>query len=216
MTILFGTLGFTPEKFTPTIRSRDDVERVVLFYDKHERSREARQKVTQFCHELGIDVEGVEVDAFDLVEAAVPIRQKMQQYDRTSILFNVTGGTKVLASAAMLACILEGVRAIYLHDTTGDEVALPLLTIQYEDHLSSQVKKVLAYIHQNPGCSPTDVGGAVDLAKPTITHHVKRLADYGLIEKKAHENDQRKATLWAIPSVKLLLGLENEDPRRHR
>jgi hypothetical protein len=216
MTVLFGTLGFTPEKFTPTIRSRDDVESVVLFYDKDERSHQARQVVVSFCQELEIPVESIEVDAFDLVEAAVPIRRTMQRFDRTQILFNVTGGTKILASAAMLACILEGVRAIYIHDTTHDEVSLPLLTIKYEDYLSDQVKRVLAHIHKNPGCSPADVGQAVGSAKPTVTHHVKRLIDYGLVQKKTHENDQRKATLWAIPSVKLLLGLDHADPRRDR
>ena len=77
---------------------------------------------------------GVELsDAFDLLECATRIREDVRR-ERTSaadLRFNLAGGTRLMSSAALLVCILEGIPATYVHDETYREIPLPLLRMTY-------------------------------------------------------------------------------------
>lgn len=202
---IFGTLGFTPTKFLPTLRLRDDVERAVVFHNNNSKSRQAAKEIEGYCRELGITHAQKPVDAFDLVDCASAMQEEVRKADNDNILFNVTGGTKVLTAAAILTCILEGVRAIYVHDDTGDEVRLPLLTAPYENLLTDAQRQVLQHVAGHPGCNQQEVCNALTLTKPTVSHHIGRLVDHGLLLQVTDPNDGRRKALKMIPSARLLL-----------
>src|SRR5256885_16203142 len=42
MTVLFGTLGWRPQSLLPSIRSTEDLERVVFYHSDHAKSRDAQ------------------------------------------------------------------------------------------------------------------------------------------------------------------------------
>lgn len=203
---IYGTLGFTPAKFLPSLRQRSDVERAVVFHDQHADSKKAAQQVALYCRDLGIAFEHHEVDAFDIVASAAAMQERVRKDDPNQVLFNVTGGTKVVSSAAVLTCILEGLRAVYIHEETHDEIALPLITAPYHKLLSAAQRRVLSFIADHTDCNQRQLVDALGSTKPTITHHIKELERYGLVEKRPHPEDSRRKLLRVIPSARLLLG----------
>jgi CRISPR locus-related DNA-binding protein len=202
---IFGTLGFTPAKFLPTLRERDDVERAVVFHNNNTKSKQAAREIDKYCRSIGLEYLQRPVDAFDLVECAAAMQQEIRTTGKENVLFNITGGTKVLTAAAILTCILEGVRAIYIHEETGEEVRLPLLTAPYDDLLSNPQRQVLQHVWRHPGCSQQDICNALELTKPTVSHHIRQLVEHGLLLQVADPTDARRKALHVIPSARLLL-----------
>lgn len=201
---IFGTLGFTPNKFLPTLREHDNVENAVVFHNNNQKSQAAAKAIDAYCRDVGIPYTQIPVDAFDLIDCASAMQKEIRRTRDGGILFNVTGGTKVLTAAAILTCILEGVRAVYVHEETHDEVPLPLLTAPYEDLLTEPQRQVLQHVAAQPGCSQGDLCNALDLTKPTVSHHIRRLVGHGLLVQTNHPQDARRKSLHMIPSARLL------------
>ncbi|MBW3582597.1 MAG: MarR family transcriptional regulator [Euryarchaeota archaeon] len=206
MVTLYGTLGFTPEKFYPSIRHRGDVADIVLFHDGHADSEKARSAVAKYCSELDIPFESVAVDAFDLIDSATRIQGVVRKRGQEDAVFNVTGGTKVLTAAAILTCILEGMPAVYIHETTGEEIPLPLITVAYKRLLSDKQRQVLEHVAAHPGCTQAELREALGVTKPTISHHVQGLVDHRLLDERRDPKDARRKRLHLVPSARLLLG----------
>ncbi len=201
---IFGTLGFTPNKFLPTLREHDNVEKAVVFHNNNQKSQAAANEIDSYCRDVGIPYTQLAVDAFDLIECASAMQQEIRRTRDDSVLFNVTGGTKVLTAAAILTCILEGVRAVYVHEETNEEVPLPLLTAPYEDLLTEPQRLVLQHVAAHPGCSQGDLCNALELTKPTVSHHISRLVTHGLLVQMNDPQDARRKSLHMIPSARLL------------
>lgn len=214
MTIIFGTLGFTPEKLLPTVRATASVRKLHFYHDDHERSREAAERVRAFCRDLRLDVEGVELDAFDIIECARRMRRDLQRAGAENAVFNITGGTPVISSAATLACILEGVRAVYIHETTREEIPLPLLSLRYEEILNKEQRRVLGTVAAAgpAGITQAEIGRRLDLARATVSHHVTKLKRKQLLRAETDEADARSERLFVRESAALLLMDEAEGP----
>lgn len=206
MTIVFGTLGFTPKKLVPTLTRHDNVSKLVFFHDHHDRSKEAAAAVRSYCHEKGIDTEGKEVDAYDILQCAQQMRRELRKYPTNEIVFNLTGGTPVISSAATLICILEGIRAVYIDERSGEEIALPLLTMRYDEVLNKEQRLVLRFIWAaKNGCTQAQIKTGLKLARATVSHHVQNLKKKQLLRAEKDPDDARKETLFVMPSAALLL-----------
>lgn len=210
MVVVFGTLGFTPEKFLPSLRHHAPVDAVRVFHDADERSREAAVEVVDHCDDLGLDCEALEVDAFDMLDATRHIRKSTDAFDPGQIVFNITGGTPVLSCAALLTCVLEGLRAETSNpeDPSQPPQTLPLLTLEYSELLTDAQRRVLRAIAERSGkVSQSDLVDVLDLRKATVSHHVKSLKERGLVSGERAE-DARMEYLSVPPSANLLLGDE--------
>ncbi len=207
MVTVFGTLGFTPEKFLPSLRHHAPIEAVCLFHDADERSHEAAEEVAEHCNDIGLPCETIEVDAFDMIEATKAIREEVSQADPSGVVFNITGGTAVLSCAALLTCVLEGLRAetTDMRDMSKPPQSLPLLTMSYKELLTGAQQDVLAAIAERSGkVSQRDLTEILGLRKATVSHHVKSLKERGLVHGKRAE-DARMEYLEVPPSADLLL-----------
>ncbi len=207
MVVVFGTLGFTPEKFLPSLRHHAPIEEVRLFHDSDKRSQDAAHDVQVYCKELGVTCKTVEVDAFDIIEAADAIRKEVRAFDRGEIVFNMTGGTAILSCAALLVAVLDGVRAetVDLRDLKQAPEALPLLTISYKELLTDAQRRVLRAITElGEDVTQRDLVEELGLRKATISHHVKTLKERGLVQGRSAE-DGRMEYLDVPPSANLLL-----------
>jgi putative CRISPR-associated protein (TIGR02619 family) len=210
-TVLFGTLGWRPQSLIPSIRSTEGLERVALYHSDHAKSREARAKLVEFCRGLGVHVNAVELDdAFNLIEIAERIRAdvRKERAAGAAVRFNIAGGTRLMSSAALLACILEGVPATYVHDDTYEEIPLPLLRITYGERLTPKQREVLSFLVRNREKSFTETGlaRALGVHKATMNHHVRELAARGAIERVRDPEDARALRIRAAPGMELLLG----------
>ena len=207
MTVVFGTLGFTPEKLVPTVTKHTNVTKLVFFHDKDARGKAAAKRVKQFCKDRGLAAEAHEVNAFDILECARQMRRAMKPYAREEIIFNLTGGTPVISSAATLVCILEGVRAVYIHEETKAEVSLPLLTIRYDAILNDAQRRVLRHVAESKqrACTQADIVRALKLSPSTVSYHVKNLCNQQLLHAEEDPKDTRSLRLRILPSATLLL-----------
>ena len=211
MTVLFGTLGWRPQSFLPSIRSTEKLERVVFYHSDHAKSREARAKVMEFCRSLGVAANAVEVsDAFDLLHVAAQIRAdvRKERASGSDLRFNIAGGTRLMSSAALLVCILEGIPATYVHDETYQEIPLPLLRIDYGAGLTAKQRDVLSFLVRNrdKDFTETALAKALGVHKATMNHHVRELEAKGAIARLSDPTDGRRLIVKPAPGMELLVG----------
>jgi len=196
----------------PSIKSTEGLERVVFYHSAHDKSRAARTRVMQFCSSLGVEATPVELsDAFNLLEIAARIRKdvaKTREEGLGPIRFNIAGGTRLMSSAALLVCVLEGIPTTYVHDETDKEIQLPLIRMNYADRLSTRQKEILAYLvsHREHPPSETALAKALGVHKSTMNHHVKQLVAKGMVEVTSNPDDTRAHLIRAAPGAELLVG----------
>jgi len=219
MAIVFGTLGFRPKSLIPTLKSTPGVEKLV-FYSGADRSgpeavqavAEAKKEVIDYCVRMGIAVDAVDLpDPFDFKGIEKRIRadiRKHRKEGRTIAVFNIAGGTRPTSSAALLACILEGIPTVYIHDLTYEEIPLPLLRIEYSQVLSPEERQILKVLRKSGGEGVTEVELAelIHKHKATVNHHVKNLVRKGAVRLEVHPADHRKRVVKVEESTELLLG----------
>ena len=211
MTVLFGTLGFRSEALLPAIKSATDVEKIVFYHDHHESSLKAKSDVCSYCEQIGIKAVPIAVDdAFDFLLVAKRMKQDVRRYRKDGeeiVCFNIAGGTKLMSSAALLVSILEGIPATYVHDKTLQPFHLPLLRIKYSETLTTKQRAILRYIldHRDVEFSEKELAGAVGVEKATISHHVSRLVEKGIVTLVPKKGDRRMKIVKVEPAVELLL-----------
>jgi len=219
MVAVFGTLGYRPKSLIPTIRSTQDVDKVVFYCgaDKYDpeavkKVAEAKRSVLDYCRTMKIATDAVDLDdPFDFKRIAVRIRGDIKRHKREGkevAVFNIAGGTRPTSSAALLACILEGVPTVYVHDLTYEEIHLPLLRIEYSQVLSVEERQILRTLLKNKSKSLTEVELAklVGKHKATVNHHLKNLIAKGAVRLEKHPEDSRKKIVRLEESTELLLG----------
>jgi len=211
MVAILGTLGFRPESLIPTIKSCEGVTNVVVFISPHQNSKTAAEKVKEFCTALEIELEIATIpDAFDLLKISERIQDsvlELKKQGKEIAVFNIAGGTRVMSSAALLICIIEGLNAVYVHDDTGAEIPLPSLHIRYSDVLTEMERQVLLFLLSHPDneLSQRDVAEGMGLHKATINHHIKTLLDKGAVRLVPRKGDKRTKVIKADESMRLLL-----------
>jgi DNA-binding transcriptional ArsR family regulator len=210
VTTLFGTLGWRPQSLVPSIRSTEGLERLVFYHSDHAKSRDARAKVMDLCRTLGIPAVGVELsDAFDLLACAGRIREDVRK-ERSSagLRFNIAGGTRLLSSAALLVCILEGIPATYVHDETYREIPLPLLHMAYGRGLTTRQREVLTFLVKNRDkrFSETTLARSLGVHKATMHYHLRGLEAAGAVERRRDSSDARRLVLQPAEGMELLVG----------
>jgi CRISPR locus-related DNA-binding protein len=210
MVAVFGMLGFHPGSLIPTIKSSAEVSRVLVFISPRPESQEAADQVQKYCSALSIQFDRVIIpDAYDLLSIAERIQDEVltsRQRDEL-VMFNIAGGTRVMSSAALLVCILEGLNAVYVHDDTGQEIMLPSLHMRYSNVLTDMEKEVLGFLLRNRGreLSQKDIAEGMGLHKATVNHHVKMLVEKGAVRLVPQLKDNRTKVVKVEESMRLLL-----------
>lgn len=222
MVVVFGTLGFRPKSLIPTIRSTAGVEKVVFYCgadkadpDAVRKVAEAKRAVIDYCKSMKLAVDAVDLeDPFDFKSIATRIRGDIRKHKREGkeiAVFNIAGGTRPTSSAALLACILEGVPTVYVHDITYEEISLPLLRMEYSRVLSGEEREILRTLLRNRSKKLTEVELAklVGKHKATVNHHLRNLVAKGAVRLEMHPTDSRKKVVSVNESTELLLGDED-------
>ena len=165
----------------------------------------------EFCRSLGVSASAVEItDAYDLLHVAGQIRAdvRKERAAGTELRFNIAGGTRVMSSAALLVCILEGIPATYVHDETYREIPLPLLRMTYGEGLTPRQREVLAFLVKNreKDFTETALARALGVHKATMNHHLRELDEKGAIERREDPNDARRLIVKPAPAMELLVG----------
>lgn len=211
MTVLFGTLGWRPQSLIPSIKTTPNIEKLYFYHSEHEKSVKARNKVVQHCEDIGLSVVPMKLpNAFNLVEITRRIKKdimKVKSNGFSIARFNIAGGTRLMSSAALLVCILEGIPTIYVHDETLEEIRLPLLQIEYSAGLTNRQKDILDHMRKSGKGSftQTDLAKEMKIHKATMNHHVAELRKKGMVLVSPDRDDDRVKRISLAPFVDLLL-----------
>ena len=213
MPIVFGTLGHRPQSLIPSIKATEKVERVVFYFGGDQQAVKAKEEVVDYCKSLRIPVDAIELpDVFNLMDIARKIRSDIRDWKRRGAkiaIFNIAGGTRPTSSAALLACMLEGIPTVYVHDVTYDEITLPLLKIEYTKVLSDKERKILGLVKRAQAKKPlseVELAKQFGVTKATMNYHVKQLLMKGAIAMNLDPEDARRKLLTIEPTIELLLG----------
>jgi len=184
MTVLLGTLGFTPAKFLGAIKTLPQITRVV-FYTAHTndaedraRSEKAVAEVNRALTSLGIPHEHVKLgDPFDFGAFLVRFLEDIRKAGSGDKVFNLTGGTKPMAIAATVACMVLGVPAYYVPEEheLAQGIELPIFRIQYSSVLTAKEYRVLKVIREMEPNSLGDLSDRLGIEQSTLSGHLRKL-----------------------------------------
>jgi DNA-binding transcriptional ArsR family regulator len=190
MTVLLGTLGFTPAKFLGVIKTIPDITRVV-FYTAHTdqakdraRSEKAVAEVDRALTNFGITHEHVKLsDPFDFGAFLTRFLEDIKKAGPGKKVFNLTGGTKPMAIAATLACIMLGVPAYYVPEEheLAPGIELPIFRIRYSTVLTPKAYRVLEAIHGREPDSLGDLADRLGIEQSTLSGHLRKLEECAAI-----------------------------------
>jgi len=145
--ILISTFGFDPEKVLRALRWIG-YDRLALVAGGRSVREPGFRRLEAAVRASGDSVEVVVVDPFDFrscFEGALAAIQRHRRAGR-EVRVNVSGGTKVLADATLLAAFQEGVEAWHCEEAP---VRLPVLKgVSFADSLSPAQKAVLSSIER--------------------------------------------------------------------
>ena len=166
---------------------------------------EAKREIIRVCQAVGIECQAIELKNYvDMVPMIKRMRSDIRKYDRKEIIFNITGGTKAMAGAAIIASILEGVKLVFNDWENGRIVEYPILKMRYEDTLTKKEKEILRCILTKGECRPVDIIEDMGISKSTASYYLDRLEEKGFIERMPAKDNKREKIIRAKEVAKLI------------
>ena len=201
---LIATMGFDERHVLPALRLMPYDRLVVVAGRDTFRSAGFRR-----LKDLEPSLRFVVVRPFDLLDSLGTVRRTILDAAKEGpVRLSVSGGTKILVNAAILAAFLEGIPATYVHDDTYQEIPLPLLRITYGEGLTAKQREVLTFLVKNreKDFTETALARALGVHKATMNHHLRELDAKGAIERLPDAKDARKLVIKPASAMDLLVG----------
>ncbi len=179
--VLISTFGFDPENVLRALRWIA-YDRLALIAGSKSLREPGFRALEAAERAAGGTVEVVSVDPFDFRSCFEGTVGAIQWHRRAGrgVQVNVSGGTKVLADAALLAAFQEGVEAWHCEDRP---VRLPVLKgVAFADRLTAAQRAVLASV-ERPRTAAHVVGRLREQghAERTVQAAITHLRDQGLV-----------------------------------
>ncbi len=190
MVTLLSTLGFTPDKLLPAVIAQGPVRRLIIYYApgeteaKEKKATDALARVMERLKDSRLDVEKVRLlHPWRVPEMLERMVEDLRREGPEHCVFNLTGGTKAMAVAATLACVLTGVRAVYVPEESDDPspIDLPLPRLLLKPVLTPQRTKVLRALAAREYSSQTELARALRMAESTVFYHLAQLKTTGAV-----------------------------------
>jgi len=205
MVVVFGTLGFTQEPIISSIVHLGNIEKVVAFCSslKNQRVTEAHEALKKFCALAKLPITIVEMKTHtDMVSIMKIYRRELLKIKGKDIVFDITAGSKIMSGAALLVCMLEGIRAVYHDEETGIIHECPIITMKVNEMLTPSQKKILEFIDTRDDCTQQDITDHFKRAKSTMHAHLKSLIHRNLIAVKS---DGKRNVIKLKPGAQIIL-----------
>jgi len=179
--VLVSTFGFDEEKVLRALRSIP-YERLAVLAGGKSLKEPGLRRLESAERAAGGSLEVVVVDPFDFrscFEGALGVIEKHRRAGR-EVRVNVSGGTKVLADAALLAAFQEGVEAWHCEDRP---VRLPILRgVSFADRLNVADRAVLRCLDRpRPSTKIVERLIGEGYTKLAVQAAIARLRDQGFL-----------------------------------
>jgi len=191
MTVLLGTLGFTPKKFLGVLKSLPDIERAIVYTAATGRARD-RERVDQAWREVERTLKSLDIpaervileDPFDFAAFLERFLKDVKAIGPSNAVLNLTGGTKPMAVAATVACLVLGVRAVYVPEEQerAKAIDLPIFRIRYSSVLTPKEHRVLETIRDEEPANLTALAGRLKILPSTLSGHLRKLETLGAVQ----------------------------------
>ena len=185
MTVLFTTLGFD-EKFQvrAVMRWGRELEEVVIMGSfEEERAKKALDSLTNLLKTTNIKYEVLEVNPHDILDAVIKIGNKIEEFKGKKMVFNLSGGMRILMLASLLAILIKDVDATIEVETEDMKY---LATVEVRDFkpvkLTEDHLKVLKAISEGFN-SVNSIRNHLDMPLSTVWRRVRDLKEMGLVDE---------------------------------
>jgi len=213
--ILVATVGEDNEGIYHAVKEFPVKKYYIISNDKnHASALDIKKELVRF----NIDVPVVAVNEPLLPEMIKAFSKIKQTEDPTSILANLSCGTKVATCAALTASFINGLKAFYIVD--GRVMFFPIMKLSYYNLLSERKRKILAFLREVPDCcsSMDDLSKKMNMSLPLISYHIngtpeaRGLVEEGLIELTSgqHGRNQIRLTEMGKLIIEGYLGAESD------
>jgi CRISPR locus-related DNA-binding protein len=208
MVTIFATLGYVPQSVLPSLRTAGVEELVVFASMKDGKVEAAVRRVRDHCDKANIPFKRVKIKApYDLEDVASTIKEMLDRYNGRDIIFNITGGTKVMAAAALIVCFLRGIPTEYAQEKTMDLIRLPLMKIDPKGQLTKRQRDIVSFLlkQRDLKASTSQILKETKMKKSTLSTHIANLKKKGLIIVEGDPESGRSRVVRAIPSLSILM-----------
>lgn len=208
MTVLFATLGFTPKLALAPLRDHRDIRRVHLFCGTPLKDEGAAAlkacKATAETLQVPLTVHKVK-GAFDYDALLEAFAKAYGSINGEPVLMNASGGTRVMTMAATIFAFANDVPMVYYdeYETTKGKL-IPLRAFRALRTLGESQLALLTYLRDHGSADMSTLADHLDLAPSTLSAHVHRLHDDGLVTV---ERQGKRRVVTVVPEI-LKMGWE--------
>ncbi len=222
---LLSTLGFTPDKLLPAVVAQGGVRKLIIYYApgetaaKEKKAQDALTYVLERLEGTRLRIERVRLPhPWRVPEMIGRMLEDIRREGPRNCVFNLTGGTKVMAVAATLVCVVTGTRALYVPEESEDPepLDLPLPPLLLQPVLTPQRARVLRSLAGRDYPSQAELARALRMAESTVFHHLARLRAVGAVGTARQEGGPRVTPRITDTGRLLLLLRESLGPVQSR
>lgn len=152
---------------------------------------EAIQVQEHIKRSFGHSVFLVQINAFDLYDVVANISRLAKENENSRIHINMTGGTNIMASGALLAGIIIRAEIFYLKEDLGSDkmpledriIRMPSPKVSLYD-LDRRQREIIALLARNNGTisgMQKVISNYFDISGQVTSYHVKRLESFELV-----------------------------------
>jgi CRISPR locus-related DNA-binding protein len=197
--IHIATVGMTPGPVVDGFRAHQGIDLQILLHSPKsaENARRIAEKLEAFAGRRICQM--VEIDEFDMLGIIRTILEIWKQHPRGSIFVNISGGTKIMAPSALVACFMIGGKAYYMKEDPSERlpvskrvIEIPVPKVPLQD-VTPKHRKIIKYLMSKGGRldSASVLGDFLDDTPQLISHHLKVLRNEGLIELQSDGRKKR-------------------------
>ena len=192
MEVHIATVGRSKEPILLGVRAFA-VDKLILLHSDDKETRNHSQEICKELDALQISCEKREVNAYSLDDVVYVISEIQDKHRSDIISINLTGGTKVMSAAALLAGFILGVDVYYLLNEREERhrgktikeltLELPVPKTNFKE-LEDTQRAILIYISNRGGSlkrANTELQEALGSTKQNISYHLKQLNKKELI-----------------------------------
>ena len=191
-------VGRQPGGALQGLRVPPPIDHLILLHSDDAESRSAALKVKSIAEQMLPEggVEMVLIDPFGMTDVLAAITSIPRARPNARLTVNLSGGTNIMASAALVACFMLGADAVYIKEDKGPGrrsleerlIRLPVPRVSLRDLRRPQAK-ILEVLRKNASRKTegavTVVSKQLGMTPQLASYHLKKLASWGLVEFEA-------------------------------
>ena len=214
MHIHIATVGKIHKVVTDGLRVIPGIEKVYLIHSAE--YEDSAMEVSNYLHDINTPVVLVKVDKYDFQGVMDNIAKIQETEDPTGphkYTINITGGTKLMAFAALSSAYFIGATVYYISDDEKATLEDRLLTIATtrapktgkSDRKSRDILKfIFEESHSRCAVTNQDIENRFGLKKQQVSYYIKNLREDGLITvENGYYDPVHKTTNYRYNSIKL-------------